>query len=111
MLFGSLLLWAWCRRDGSISRADAAGLDGPSLGHLRRKFVRNGLAVETCEIHTFVRHPRPPQLPSSRFSRIGAVGELMIPDLSHTRLEDQERLATYIRAKLPKSQEEFLEGR
>ena len=66
--------------------------------------------METCEIHTFYDSSGSPILIQPILKdRRGR--ELMIPDLSHTRLEDQERLATYIRAKLPKSQEEFLEGR
>jgi hypothetical protein len=106
--FGSGALFLWWVKDWASVRADASGLYGYPLGfHFRRKFVPWS-AVATCEIHTVYDTFGAPTLIlpvlKDRYGR-----ELMTPNLLHTRFEDQERLARYIRVKLAKAMDDFLE--
>jgi hypothetical protein len=99
------LVWL---KDHAIARADASGILGHPDGlHFRRKFVPWS-EVALCEIHTYYDTFGSPRLlvPILRGWR---GQELISLNVSGTRFRDQERLVKYIRAKLPKSRDDFWE--
>ena len=81
--------------------ADASGITGYPVGfHFRRRFVPWS-DVETCEIETY--HDTFGKPVIIRPILKGWNGEPLIAlNLQYTKLEDQERLVKYIKAKLPK---------
>jgi hypothetical protein len=106
--FGSGALFIrWGKARPSV-RADARGIHGYPLGlHFRRRFVPWSV-VATCEIRTvYDTYGTPTAILPILKDGQGRV--LMVPNLVHTRFEDQERLARYIRAKLPKAKDDYFE--
>jgi hypothetical protein len=81
--------------------ADASGITAYPVGfHLRRRFVPWS-DVATCEIETHYDTFGNPVIVMPILK--GWNGEVLMPlNLLYTKLEDQERLAKYIKAKLPK---------
>ena len=105
---GSLALLLWLTMGWpSAPRMTAAYLCIRSGFHVRGRFVPWS-AVATCEIHTcydaFGRSSHVLFVLKDRDGR-----DLMIPNLLGTTFEDQERLARFIRAKLPKAKDDLLE--
>ena len=88
--------------------ADGAGITGYPVGHhVRRKFVPWS-SVATCEIETCF--DTFGEAAIVRPILIGGDGEtLLMLNLLFTKVEDQERLVKYIKAKLPKPKVDFWE--
>ncbi len=88
--------------------ADWSGVTGYPVGfHVSRRFVPWS-DVATCEIETD--HDTFGKPVILRPILKGWYGEVLLTlNLRYTEMEDQERLVKYIRAKLPKSKEDFWE--
>lgn len=87
------------------ARADSTGITGLPVGfHMRSRFVRWS-DVATCEIETYYDTFGKPVIVRPILK--GCDGEsLMALNLMCTKMEDQERLLKYIRAKLPKTKDD-----
>ena len=88
--------------------ADSSGITGYPIGfHFRRRFVRWS-GVATCEIETYFDTFGKPVI--IRPILKGWDGKpLIILNLQFTKMEDQERLVKYIKAKLPKPKDDLWE--
>lgn len=83
------------------ARADASGVRGAPVGfHLRTRFVPWS-DVATCEIETYHNTFGKPIIIRPILKGWDGAALLAL-DLRYTKLEDQERLVKYIRARLPK---------
>lgn len=88
--------------------ADADGITGHPLGFNIGHRSVSWSAVATCEIQTVFNTFGKPIL--IRPTLKGYDGNsLLALDLSYTKMEDQERLVKFIKARLPKSKEDFWE--
>jgi hypothetical protein len=88
--------------------ADASGVTGYPVGFNARRRSVPWSAVATCEIETYYDTFGKPVL--VRPTLKGRDGEALLTlNLMYTKMEDQERLVKYIKARLPKPKEDFWE--
>jgi hypothetical protein len=99
---GTCLVGLWWTRNACKARANAEGVYGASVGPSFRRRMVHWSDIESCEI-------------VSQFDTFGKLilitpvfkdtfgGTVLKLDLSGARIEDQERLVKYIKAKLPRS--------
>jgi hypothetical protein len=91
-----------------MSRSAPSGVTGYPVGfHARRRSVPWS-ALATCEIETYFDTFGKPII--IRPVLKGCDGEALLTlNLLYTKMEDQERLVKYIKAKLPKPNDDFWE--
>ena len=101
-LSGTLALGLWWTSNTCKGRADIEGIYGAPVGPYFRNRMVHWSDIESCEIvsqfDTFGKLIRIMPVFKDTFGNT-----LLKLDLSGTRIEDQERLVKYIKAKLPRS--------